>query len=199
MKQLLLYVQDPNALKNWSKATELPKKVLYTLPPEDLYNADEVLLLIQLSTEAHEQKQIANLIKRGFKVLLLSNEPAADEGIEWFQKGVKGYLNTYASTERITQAVETIQAGSIWLGQTVMQRMIEAITAVPVEKSEGWKALLTEREIETVNAVLKGMSNQEIAQLMDISERTVKAHMHSILEKMAVKDRLALVLKIQNW
>lgn len=200
MKQLQLYVQEPQALKNWSNVTTLPKKILYSLQisPKD-YGIDENLLLIQMLPDESNRLEVENLLKQQYHILLFSNTPTAEEGMQWFQKGIKGYLNTFAHPDRIEQAVNTILAGNIWLGQSVMQSMIQAISNQSSSVSEGWKETLTEREIETANWILQGKSNLEIANAMEISERTVKAHVHNLLEKLDAKDRLNLVIKIQNW
>ena len=80
-----------------------------------------------------------------------------------------------------------------------MQSLIQTVSKSRTVTDDSWKERLSEREIETVELVLQGKSNQEIAELLHISERTVKAHMHNILEKLEAKDRLNLVIKIQNW
>lgn len=200
MKQLQLFVQEPQALKNWSNVTTLPKKILYSLQlsPKE-YAIDENLLLIQLLPDASNQLEVENLLKQQYHILLFSNVPSAQEGMQWFQKGIKGYLNTFAHPDRIEQAVNTILTGNIWLGQSVMQSMIQAISNQSTSMNEGWKEMLTEREIETADWILQGKSNLEIANAMNISERTVKAHVHNLLDKLGAKDRLNMVIKIQNW
>lgn len=200
MTQLLLYVKDSNALKCWSQATNLTKKILYTLDINS-HEFDKAanLLLIQLPEAKKEQEKIEQLLQKGFKMILFSSMPSPQEGVKWFQKGIKGYLNTYAQKERIEQAIKTVSSGNIWLGQSVMQTLIQAVSNPGNTQNMSWKERLSERETETVELVLLGKSNQEIAELMHISERTVKAHMHSILEKLEAKDRLNLVIKIQNW
>lgn len=200
MKQLQLFVQEPQALKNWSNVTALPKKILYSLQlsPKE-FAIDENLLLIQLLPDASNQLEVENLLKQQYHILLFSNVPSAQEGMQWFQKGIKGYLNTFAHPDRIEQAVNTILTGNIWLGQSVMQSMIQAISNQSTSMNEGWKETLTEREIETADWILQGKSNLEIANAMNISERTVKAHVHNLLDKLGAKDRLNLVIKIQNW
>jgi len=200
MKELLLYVQDANALKNWSQATELPKKIISSLDQAVAdYSQDDHLLLLQYKSS--EQQKIEDLLQQGYAILLFSNGPSSDEGLEWFQKGVKGYLNTYSQVMRIEQAIETVIAGNIWLGQAVMQMMIQSVAEAnkEQEKNDSWKELLSEREIETMEWVLQGMSNADIAEKMFISARTVKAHVHNMLSKLDAKDRLGLVLKVQNW
>lgn len=200
MKQLLLYVQDPHALKNWSKASSLPKQILYTLEMDaQTRPVTDSLLLIQLTEDPANDLEIENVLAQGYAVLLFSNQPTAEEGVAWFKKGIKGYLNTFAQPFRIEQALNTILAGNIWLGQNVMQGIIQSVSATQPMQNTAWKETLSAREIETMEWILQGKSNQEIAEQMMISERTVKAHVHSLLEKLDAKDRLNLVIKIQNW
>ena len=198
MKLPLIFVQDPNALKNWLMACGSDAKVLYDLDNLDTrFNPAEVIILVQLSERA-TLAQIEKLIDQKFEVLLFSNEPSNTEGLNYFKSGIKGYLNTFATPERIKQALMTIDAGSIWLGQNVMNAMIGDLVKRH-ENSSGWQTSLTERELQVVNIVLDGKSNKEIAEQLDITERTVKSHLHNVFEKLQVSDRLALALKIKNW
>jgi DNA-binding NarL/FixJ family response regulator len=196
MKTPLIFVQDPNALKNWLTACGTDAKILYDL--EDLdqrYTPSEHIVLIQLSDLATIE-QVKKIAQQPFDVLLFCNEPSITEGLNLFQFGIKGYLNTFATVERIQQALTTISAGSIWLGTEILQAMIQSV-GENNQIDEHWKALLTDRELEVVSLVLQAKSNREIAEQLFITERTVKAHMHNIFEKLEVSDRLALVLKIK--
>ncbi|MDG4813222.1 response regulator transcription factor [Hydrogenovibrio sp. 3SP14C1] len=200
MKQLLLYVQDPHALKNWSKVSSLPKQILYTLEMNPkMRPVTDNLLLIQLTSDPENTAEIEAVLQQGYTVLLFSNQPSAAEGVAWFQKGIKGYVNTFSQPSRIEQALNTILDGNIWLGQNVMQGIIQAVSSNQAVQNDSWKEKLSAREIETMEWILQGKSNHEIAEQMIISERTVKAHVHSLLEKLDAKDRLNLVIKIQNW
>ncbi len=197
MKRPLIFVQDPNALKNWLTACGTDSKILYDLAElEQRFNPSEYIVLIQLSDLA-KIEQVKNIVQQQFDVLLFCNEPSTTEGLELFQLGIKGYLNTFATVERITQALTTIAAGSIWLGPDILQAMIQSVTQ-DKQIDESWKTLLTERELQVVNLVLQSKSNREIAEKLFITERTVKAHMRNMFEKFDVSDRLALVLKIKN-
>lgn len=197
MKRPLIFVQDPNALKNWLTACGTDAKILYDLTDlSNRYDTQSHLILIQISANS-TLEQISELAKE-FDVIAFANEPNNSEGLQLFQQGIKGYLNTFANVERIEQALVTIRAGSIWLGQNVMQAMIQSLINENQSK-EGWKNLLTEREQEVTALVLEAQSNKDIAKKLEITERTVKAHLHNVFEKLEVSDRLALVLKIKNW
>ena len=197
MKRPLIFVQDPNALKNWLTACGTDAKILYDLTDlSSRYDTQSHLILIQISANS-TLEQITELAKE-FDVIAFANEPNNSEGLQLFQQGIKGYLNTFANVERIEQALVTIRAGSIWLGQNVMQAMIQSLINENQSK-DGWKNLLTEREQEVTTLVLEAQSNKDIAKKLEITERTVKAHLHNVFEKLEVSDRLALVLKIKNW
>ena len=68
-----------------------------------------------------------------------------------------------------------------------------AVVAAPV--ANVW-ALLSVREAQVARAVTAGRSNREVAALLFISERTVKAHLGTVFEKLGVRDRLQLVLRL---
>ena len=197
MKKPLIYVQEPNALKNWLSACETESTVLYSLDDlEAQYSPQTHLLLVQITAKSPVNQIIT--LAGIYDTIACANEPSDSEGLFLFQNGIKGYINTFATIERIQQAVDTVQSGNVWLGQSVMQIMIQALSPSKVE-NDGWKDLLTQRELETTELVLQSQSNKAIAKELSITERTVKAHLHNIFEKFAVNDRLSLVLRIKNW
>lgn len=198
MKRPLIFVQDPNALKNWLTACGTDSKILYDLESlEERFTANECVVLIQLS-DLSKIEQVNKIVEHQFDVLLFSNEPTKDEGLALFQYGIKGYLNTFATVERIEQALTTISAGSIWLGPEILQSMIQSVTSAQ-KLDDHWKEVVTDREQQVALLVLESKSNKEIATQLDITERTVKAHMHNMFQKFEVSDRLSLVLKIKNY
>ena len=198
MKRPLIFMQNPNALKNWLAACGSDAKVLYDLETlNQKFSFANVILLVHLS-EKTTPEDVARLCQQNFDILAFSDKPSTTEGIELFKKGIKGYLNTYATADRIQQALSTINSGSIWLGSAIMQAMIGQVGQIPAQNN-GWKKVLTPREIQVVEQVLNKKSNQEIAETLNITERTVKSHLHNVFEKLQVSDRLALALKIHNW
>jgi len=132
----------------------------------------DALILVHLTDDEKQLKDIEALCQLDCHVICLSNTPTSEEGAALFKKGIKGYLNTFASYDNITQALEVVQSGNVWLGQLVMNAMI---TSLPADNlpSMAWKDDLTEREIDTANLLLKGHSNREIAAELDLSAADV--------------------------
>jgi DNA-binding NarL/FixJ family response regulator len=136
------------------------------------------------------------------RIFLLSDQPEEEEGLAFLKLGIVGYANTYISSERLAEAVRVITGGAVWLGQKVMQRLILDSYARAKEKaiadSEKKLDTLTPREREIANLIAQGQSNLEIAANLDITERTVKAHLSSIYEKTKTGSRLNLALLINR-
>lgn len=158
------------------------------------------IALIHLRDEDDQPlADIKHLIEQGIKVIALSNMPSAVEGTQLFKWGIKGYLNTFTDLITLEQAIKVIEQNHVWLGQTVMSAIIQNITQQDTAGNPGWKADLSERQLATAEAILKGQSNKEIAEQLNVSERTIKSYVQQLLEKFDAKDRLGLVLKIHNW
>jgi DNA-binding NarL/FixJ family response regulator len=133
---------------------------------------------------------------------LLSDQPSEEEGLAFLKLGIVGYGNTYISRARLGEAVRVISNGGVWLGQKVMQGLIRETYARVREKaassSEQRLDSLTPRERAVAELVAQGQSNLEIAFNLNITERTVKAHLTSIYEKTGTGSRLNLALLINQ-
>lgn len=198
MKNIYLYAPQNSVAEHWHKALREPFETVSRLP----YEADKAdgVWVVQCQPD-QPPEGLTQLLAQQQPVLLLSNQPSEPEGLTWLRRGIRGYLNSFAHADVIAQAIAAIRQGNIWVGQNIMQALIQGLSSddMPPARDTSWRDRLSQREIETVEAILQGKSNREIAQAMQITERTVKSHVHHILEKLEAKDRLNLVIKIQNW
>lgn len=138
---------------------------------------------------------------RGRPLIVLADEPTQDEAMDALAAGAVGYCNGHAAPDVLRQVAMVVENGGIWVGQGLMQRLLSA-TARLLPASEGseqaWRTALTPREQETALLLARGASNKEIARALDITERTVKAHVGAMLEKLGARDRLQLSLIING-
>jgi len=88
--------------------------------------------------------------------------------------------------------------GGLWVGPELMARVVGAAGRALAPLAKAQQPLLSGREAEVAREVVKGLSNKEIAAKLGITERTVKAHMGAIFEKLGVRDRLQLVLRLSE-
>ncbi|HDI59435.1 MAG TPA: response regulator transcription factor [Desulfobacteraceae bacterium] len=141
---------------------------------------------------------------RGTRFFLLSDRPDEAEGLEFLKRGIVGYANAYIGRERMLEAIRTISNGSVWVGQKVIQLLIAEARKRAKERSpeDGERrqrlASLTPREQEIAKKVAEGLANLEIAADLNITERTVKAHLTSIYEKTGTASRLSLALLVNQ-
>lgn len=136
--------------------------------------------------------------------VVLSDQPTDEEALIAFSAGAKGYCNTHATAHLLVQVASVVLQGGLWIGESLMQRLVGATARLPAAASPSlmrtgvWSKGLTEREKQVASTLARGASNKEIARTLGITERTVKAHVGAILEKLQVRDRLQLSLIVNH-
>jgi two-component system nitrate/nitrite response regulator NarL len=136
------------------------------------------------------------------RFFLLSDRPDEEEALSFLKIGIVGYGNTYISSPRLIEALRVITDGGVWLGQKVIQRLImDTLEKAKVDdknkaNTASAMAKLTRAERHIAELIARGESNLEIAANLNITERTVKAHLTSIYEKTKTGNRLNLALLI---
>ena len=134
-------------------------------------------------------------------LVLLADEPTEDEAMAALAAGAAGYCNGHAVPEVLRQVAMVVENGGIWVGRNLMQRFLAASARLlpQTDASEPlWRTILTPREQEAAVLLARGASNKEIARHLGITERTVKAHVGAMLEKLGARDRLQLSLIING-
>jgi DNA-binding NarL/FixJ family response regulator len=145
--------------------------------------------------------QRLNQNHHGSALVLLADEPSEDEAMAALAAGASGYCNGHAAPEVLQQVAKVVENGGIWVGQGLMQRLLASTSRLSSRTNfddSSWRSLLTPREQDAAVLLAKGDSNKEIARQLDITERTVKAHVGAMLEKLGVRDRLQLSLIING-
>ena len=118
------------------------------------------------------------------RIILLTTYDG-DEGIyQALRAGAQAYLLKDTPCEEILETVRVVHAGRKHITKEVGAKLAQRTTY----------AELTERELEVLRLMVKGMSNQEIGEALCIAEGTVKFHVNHILNKMDVNDRTQAVI-----
>lgn len=110
------------------------------------------------------------------------------------QAGASGFLLKDAPPDELIHAVRVIAAGDAVLAPAVTRRLIEEFATRRVHSQAQPAVDLTEREIDVLRHLAKGMSNAEMADALFVSETTVKTHVSHILTKLGLRDRLQAVV-----
>ncbi|BBA33714.1 nitrate/nitrite response regulator protein [Methylocaldum marinum] len=120
-----------------------------------------------------------------------------DEALfEGVRNGARGFLLKDVSFERLTDAIRRVAAGETLILPAVTERSRAVLESVPKQfESLASPESLTRREIEVLRFMAGGYSNREVADVLGVSEGTVKNHVSSILSKLGVRDRTRAVLR----
>ena len=140
--------------------------------------------------------QIQGLSAQGAKVIAMTNIENSQEARRALEMGASGYVHYLAAPDVLAQVSQAISAGGVWLGAELMRQLVLATAAMrpATTQIKTDLSVLTGREKAVAELVAAGKSNKEVARDLDITERTVKAHLGAVFEKLQVRDRLQLVL-----
>jgi DNA-binding NarL/FixJ family response regulator len=109
--------------------------------------------------------------------------------------GAAGFLLKDAPSSRLIAAVRAAATGDSLIEPSITKRLVEQFTAPsPTEGVPTALKQLTERELDVLRLIARGLSNAEIAAEMVVAETTVKTHVARILTKLAVRDRVQAVV-----
>ena len=130
------------------------------------------------------------------RVLVLTSFGDNERVFSAIRAGASGYLLKDASPEQLLQAIHDVYNGESHLHPTIALKMLRELDN-PVAAAANRPLTddpLTEREVEVLRLVAQGLSNQEIAKTLTISERTVGNHIGSILRKLHLANRTQAAL-----
>ena len=131
------------------------------------------------------------------RVLMLTTFDLDDYVYPALRAGVSGFLLKDAPAEELVEAVRVVAAGDARLAPSVTRRLIEEVNARPQrDPSTIVPGLdqLTDRELEVLRLVARGMSNAEIAEQLYLGEATIKTHVGRVLMKLGLRDRVQAVV-----
>lgn len=188
--------RDDHCLAHWLKA--FPEAVLVQQPETIRWSEGSFIWLMDSFPQA--ESVLLQFKQQGCSVVVLSLTPSVQQSLAFFAAGASGYCHALAATTMLHQVVESVQAGGIWIGAELMQKMVQRIAQQPIaiDTQAEKLALLTAKEKQVAESVAQGLTNKEVAKQLDISDRTVKAHLTAVFEKLGVRDRIHLTLLLKS-
>jgi DNA-binding NarL/FixJ family response regulator len=113
-----------------------------------------------------------------------------------YRFGVGAVVPKQRPAGMLFSAIETVLAGEVWIDKALLPAILDgksAILAKPGEEEQARKARITRRELDVVRLIGRGYRNKQIAELLGISEATVRHHLSSIFNKLDVSHRIELL------
>lgn len=196
--------RETRPLSSWLEA--MPQAIMLRRDQLSCIAADQQgVLWCRLRPGEDVDPLIENIVGQvsGKPLVVLCDEPNEVLTMQALSAGVSGCCNSHAAPDVLRQVALVVTNGGYWVGQSLLRQLVGSTSRIIAERTsrpprDDWSALLSEREIQVARLVAGGASNKEIAGQLSITERTVKAHLTAIFEKLSLRDRLQLSLRING-
>lgn len=111
---------------------------------------------------------------------------------EAIRAGATGYILKQALESELIEAIQAVAGGDLYVHPTMTQALLRAISQGPAIKDTP-TAVLTPREIEILRLIVQGYTNRQMADMLNISIRTVESHRTNLMNKLDLHSRVELV------
>ena len=129
------------------------------------------------------------------KIIMLTVSDEEGDLYDAVKSGASGYLLKDSSIDEVAQAVRVVAEGQSLISPMMAAKLLDEFKEMSrTDREAVISARLTERELEVLRLVAKGLNNREIAKQLFISENTVKNHVRNILEKLQLHSRMEAVM-----
>jgi len=139
-------------------------------------------------------RQIIDGTKETPRVLVLTTFDLDEYVYEALRAGASGFLLKDAPEEQLVSGIRIVAGGGSLFAPAVTRRLIERFAGAAPPKPPPALAALTPRELEVLRLLSRGLSNEEIAGELVVSEHTAKTHVAHILNKLDLRDRVQAVV-----
>ncbi len=194
---IILHSDDINLLDYWEKSLKESYNICFEL--DELKKLKSSIVIINYSAFNSQQKEFIQILNDSLnKVLVLHRVPDIVVAREVLSYGAKGYGNALMKDHFLHAAINTLKEDMIWLYPELTSKIIINLPTTEVENNiSDILSVLSKREKEVAYLLRDGATYKEISAKLDITPRTVKAHAQHIYQKLNLKDRLALAIKLK--
>lgn len=183
LRQLLETRPDLNVVGEAENGEEAIVKALSLKP-------DVILMDINMpKVNGYEASQAILTAWPGANILVLTNQDDADVVNKFLDLNIRGFLLKDVKLDALVLALYTAHSGQkVPLSDDLQAKLTDAREKAEAKVHTGLD-VLTERELEVIRALCKGMSNQELAETLVVSPKTVHNHLYNIYSKLGVSSR----------
>ncbi|GEN29524.1 hypothetical protein HVA01_31700 [Halovibrio variabilis] len=193
----LFVTQEQVLMPRWQAA--FPKASCVTFEQAEAWaDADTLVWVAKEERAADGPSFVARLAQRA-TVVVLSMMPEKSAAMDALQQGARGYAHALSPADTLKQIATVVMNQGIWVPPDLMAQVMGSTWRLlngDQQVQSSVLEVLTQREREVALTVAKGASNKVVARELDITERTVKAHLTAIFSKLDIHDRLQLIIKL---
>lgn len=128
------------------------------------------------------------------RLLVIAQTFTTESSYSFLRAGAKGLITYDDAREHLLQALSQVAEGGFWVRRAILSGFVDSILSASGRLKVNSATELSMREQEVLDGLLSNLANKEIAERLNISERTVKFHVSHLLEKFGVRRRADLIL-----
>jgi len=198
----IFFSTDVNIINEW-KSRHDENDIVEVADCETLINEihdlTDYLIVSDYDSVSHSINKMLSSNTLPDNFIVLERVPEIITGKLLISKGIKAYGNARMLKLHYRQMLSTVQKGKIWTFPELTLSLAKEAkrSSISDEAEELIEHRLTEKEKEVVYAILEGLTNEAISNELEITQRTVKAHISSIFSKLHVNDRVSLILLLK--
>ncbi len=160
------------------------------------------LILMDLKMPGMNGIEATHELRKKFphiKILVLTTYDDDEWVFDAIRAGASGYLLKDTPRRKIIEAIRGTMDGKAFVDPAVAGKLLNQVVSNQTQPTSVLKKKLTERELDVLRLLAKGMSNSDVAARLHLSEGTVRNHVSAILEKLGVSDRTqAAIIAIKH-
>lgn len=147
-----------------------------------------------------EVLQEIRTLRPQIKGVILLDSSRAKDVLECFRAGARGIFSKQERLENLHKCIRTVHEGQIWARSVDLDHALAALANVPLVSAINHKGieLLSARERQVIQHLAEGMTNREIAKVLELSPHTVKNYLFRIFDKLGVSSRTELLYLTMN-
>ena len=212
LSKVIICTHDPLLASRWEAQVQTKFSVCQVSELDNLtpYLTPDTQTVLMMHGEPFKNSltSLNRIFQPHLKILILGQHWPENLQIEALINGCSGYCDINSNEMLLIKAIDCLSKGDTWIPRHLVPRVISELTKFKQNhhSAELTKTVdashplnvLTAREMEVAQLIAKGENNKRIAAMLNISERTVKAHLTSIFSKLKVLDRLHLALYVKE-
>jgi DNA-binding NarL/FixJ family response regulator len=201
--QIIFFSSDINMIEEWKIRHKIENSIscydVTSLKNITSKLSESFIVIADYDTVSNHINKLIAINQLPDKTIVLEKTPEIASGKMLITHGVKAYGNSRMLSIHYHQMIETVKNNKIWTYPelTIALGKDMNLTKINDDANALIQHRLSPKEIEVVYLILDGLTNDAIASQLNITTRTVKAHISSIFSKLHVNDRLALVLLLK--
>ncbi len=158
------------------------------------------VIVVDLSMPGDPVEAIDTIIKKNarIRVIVFTASSAIQTAVQLLNTGVAGYVLKGSSSSELHHAITAAHNGETYITPGFATKVIMSMKTQEMRRAAQAQQKLHHREEQIVIGLLQGHTNREIGAELNISEKTVKHYMTSLMQKLHVRNRVELVIAVKN-